>query len=641
MPATLSYPGVYIEEIPSGVRTITGVATSITAFVGRTTKGPANKAVRITSYGDFERIFGGLVVDYPMSYAIRDFFRNGGTDAVIVRLFNHLPLESQLAAAKEAANAVAATANGADIDAVISAIEAEAGKDEYKDEPKKSAAKYVVAAANAARAKPGATKETVIAAAKKASSFGKVALDIGSITIESAYPGGWGNALRATIDLNASAEVATRFKLDVSDLFNLTVTDTQTKQIEKFLNLSLKESPRRVDRVLKAESQLVRWAGTYPNPDSLPALPTGTTSDNLSKLEKTVDDKQKALNELLKKEPPASDSEKNTAKDELEEAKKPLNTAMTGDDSLPLALADYLGSPNAKTGIYALEDTDLFNLLCIPADIREEDTHKEVYAEALKYCDKRRAFLIVDPPQSWKAREALLSSPGVKLADDISLSGDQARNAAVYYPRVMQSDPLRDGQIQSFVPCGLIAGLMARTDVQRGVWKAPAGIDAALNGVQALEVDLTDRENGILNPVGINCLRTFPVFGRVMWGTRTLRGADQAADEYKYIPVRRTALFIEESLFRGLKWVVFEPNDEPLWAQIRLNVGAFMNNLFRQGAFQGRTAREAYLVKCDSETTTQNDINLGVVNVVVGFAPLKPAEFVVIKIQQLAGQIQV
>jgi phage tail sheath protein FI len=151
---------------------------------------------------------------------------------------------------------------------------------------------------------------------------------------------------------------------------------------------------------------------------------------------------------------------------------------------------------------------------------------------------------------------------------------------------------------------------------------------------------MTDAENGLLNPLGINCLRTFPVYGRVVWGSRTLRGADAAADEYKYIPVKRTALYIEESLYRGLKWVVFEPNDEPLWAQIRLNVGAFMNNLFRQGAFQGKTPREAYFVKCDKESTTQNDINLGIVNIVVGFAPLKPAEFVIIKLQQMAGQIQ-
>jgi phage tail sheath protein FI len=151
---------------------------------------------------------------------------------------------------------------------------------------------------------------------------------------------------------------------------------------------------------------------------------------------------------------------------------------------------------------------------------------------------------------------------------------------------------------------------------------------------------ITDLENSGLNPLGINALRNFPIFSNVCWGARTLDGADQQASEWKYIPVRRTALFIEESLYQALKWVVFEPNDEPLWAQIRLNVGAFMQSLFRQGAFQGRTPREAYFVKCDRETTTQNDINQGIVNIIVGFAPLKPAEFVVIKIQQMAGQIE-
>jgi uncharacterized protein len=160
-----------------------------------------------------------------------------------------------------------------------------------------------------------------------------------------------------------------------------------------------------------------------------------------------------------------------------------------------------------------------------------------------------------------------------------------------------------------------------------------------VRNVPELEDALTDAENGALNPLGINCLRSFPIFGNIVWGARTLEGADQQASEWKYVPVRRTALFIEESLYRGLKWVVFEPNDEPLWSQIRLNVGAFMQNLFRQGAFQGRTPREAYFVKCDSETTTQNDINLGIVNIVVGFAPLKPAEFVILKLQQMAGQI--
>jgi phage tail sheath protein FI len=194
--------------------------------------------------------------------------------------------------------------------------------------------------------------------------------------------------------------------------------------------------------------------------------------------------------------------------------------------------------------------------------------------------------------------------------------------------------------MDSFVPCGAVAGVMARTDTERGVWKAPAGIAATLVGVPELNVPLTDAENGELNPLGVNCLRAMPAAGRVVWGARTMRGDDRLASEWKYVPVRRTALFIEESLYRGTHWVVFEPNDEPLWAQIRLNLGSFMHNLFRQGAFQGSTPQDAYFVRCDKDTTTQNDIDLGIVNILVGFAPLKPAEFVVITIQQLAGQIQ-
>ena len=218
---------------------------------------------------------------------------------------------------------------------------------------------------------------------------------------------------------------------------------------------------------------------------------------------------------------------------------------------------------------------------------------------------------------------------------------DATENAALYFPRLRAPDPQQEGRVAEFPPAGAVAGTYARTDTQRGVWKAPAGIDATLRGVSGLTVTLTDGENGQLNPRGVNCLRAFPEIGRVVWGARTLRGADSLASEWKYVPVRRLALFIEESLFRGTQWVVFEPNDEPLWAQIRLNLGAFMQTLFRQGAFQGKSPRDAYFVKCDRETTTQADINLGVVNIIVGFAPLKPAEFVVIKIQQIAGQIAV
>jgi hypothetical protein len=305
--------------------------------------------------------------------------------------------------------------------------------------------------------------------------------------------------------------------------------------------------------------------------------------------------------------------------------------------------AELTGSPSAFTGIYALDKVDLFNILCIPDATRAlaSDPNKldaanvdpnTIFSEALTYCQKRRAFLLVDPRPEVKE---------VDTATDWKSSGLKVHgaNAAAYFPRLRLPDPLNNSQLRTFAPCGVVAGLYARTDAARGVWKAPAGIEATLTGVQSLVYKLTDAENGALNPLGLNCFRVLPIYGAIAWGARTLVGADQAGSEWKYVPVRRLALYLEESLFRGTQWVVFEPNDESLWAQIRLNLGAFMHTLFQQGAFQGQTPREAYFVKCDKETTTQDDINRGLVNILVGFAPLKPAEFVIVKIQQIAAQV--
>lgn len=193
------------------------------------------------------------------------------------------------------------------------------------------------------------------------------------------------------------------------------------------------------------------------------------------------------------------------------------------------------------------------------------------------------------------------------------------------------------GAPRAFPPSGLIAGLLARTDAARGVWKAPAGSEANLVGATDLAVHLSETENESLNRHGINCLRQFPGRGLVVWGARTLAGGDSQASEWKYIPVRRTALFLEQSIHAGTKWAVFEPNAEPLWGRLRISVGNFLHGLFRQGAFQGNTPDKAFFVKCDRETTTQDDIDRGVVNIVIGFAPLRPAEFVVVSIAQLAG----
>ena len=277
-------------------------------------------------------------------------------------------------------------------------------------------------------------------------------------------------------------------------------------------------------------------------------------------------------------------------------------------------------APAIIEAMEALRDVDLFNLLCVPDTFAmSEADAASVAAAAARLCEELRAFYIADAPAT-----ATLSSI-VAWAETATAS----RNAAVYFPAVTFHDPL-DGVQRNMAPSGAIAGVYARTDQTRGVWKAPAGLDATLTGAFGLAVPLTDRGTSGINPLGVNALRSFPS-GHVVWGARTRRGADARADEYKYVPVRRLALFLEESVYRGTTWALFEPNDEPLWAQLRLNIGTFMHALFRQGAFQGRSANEAWFVKCDATTNTATDVSLGIVNILVGFAPLKPAEFVVLK----------
>ena len=305
MPITPTYPGVYIEEIPSGVRTITGVATSITAFIGRTVRGESNNPFLINSFGDFERLFGGLHVDYPMSYAVYDYYQNGGSQAIIVRLY-----------------------------------------------------------------KPGEAKD------------GIAKVTVGNLKLQASSPGEWGNKQTVTIDnIGITDEVAERYGLDKAELFNLTVTDDNANgTVEKIINLSVKEGLRRVDRVLESESQLIR---VQLKADQTPDLPESIsfTDANASA------------------------------------------TATDGEKSQTLGDSDYQESKNNKTGLYALDKTDLFNLLCIPPDTRNGNTSKAVYQKAMEYCVSRRAMLIVDPPASWSKDTTLISQASDKLTKDIGLSG--------------------------------------------------------------------------------------------------------------------------------------------------------------------------------------------------------------------------
>jgi uncharacterized protein len=601
MPVLPTYPGVYIEEIPSGTSTIAAVTTSVAAFVGYTPRGPLETPVTLTSFADFERAFGGLSATSVLSYAVQHFFANGGSTAIVVRL-----------------------ATGA---------EAATGK------------------FNAGRNR--------------------------ALTVTAKDPSSWGNTLRVAIDDNTQ----------VAGTFNLRVVDLAGTVSESYQNLSMTPGDSNfVEQVVNPASALISVQAAGSNPPD----PSGTVSSPISAVPAATDLENKTVTAAIGQHEttfplydPRADGDAPTTLAQLAlliEGKirrgggalggvrvAPVGTRLhahggtddvlnlSGEGSTELGLAgivhpsahplaggadggrptsaaDVIGSPDAKTGLYSLLDMIDVNLLCLPdlADPELAGARVAVLSAADQLCRDKRMFLIVDSPAEWQS----LAQARAGLAE---LDPVRSDHSALYFPQVQVTDPL-SGQPRSFPPCGVIAGMMAATDGSRGVWKAPAGTAAALAGVLALTVPLTDPENGLLNPLGVNCLRSFPIIGPVAWGARTLQGADAVASEWKYIAVRRTALMIEESLYRGTKWVLFEPNDERLWGQIRLSVGSFMQSLFRQGAFQGSSARNAYFVKCDSTTTTQDDINKGIVNIIVGFAPLKPAEFVLIKIQQMAGQ---
>ncbi len=640
MPAAprVTYPGVYVQEVPSDVKTIVPVDTATTAFIGRALRGPVNQPIVINNFGDFQRIFGELWNKSTMSFAVRDFFLHGGSKAVVVRLFapsaeekagkaaakalaKQIDGAADLSAAKQlvtTAETAAANKSDAEKDAVAqiktvvdAGVASDFGKtrsdvnrlaDDFPPPPYLTA-KLTVDGPSGTPTPPAATSTTVAPGGSNAPPSGSTSVAPGganappppSLEFHAKWPGAWANHLEAEIsfitDTDVRKGVAKKQGLaSEADLFNLRVSDTLTEQVEVFENVSLVDGPRRLDKVLEASSELVVLA-TDLDGSTPPATPTEVTKFKVASQDQATD----------------------------------------GDDlEAPL----FLGNQSKKEGIYALADADIFNMLCIPPYNLDNDTDPNVLAEASAYCIARRAILLVDPPSSWKSkRDAVAGFPGLKGV----IGG--GTNAAIFFPRIREANPLRDNRIETVAPCGAVAGIFARTDAQRGVWKAPAGIEATFRGVDSLSVAMTDAENGELNPLGVNCLRTLPAAGHVIWGARTLDGDDRLASQWKYIPVRRTALMIEESLYRGSQWAVFEPNDEPLWSQLRLNIGSFMHGLFRQGAFQGSSPADAYFVKCDATTTTQADIDRGIVNVVIGFAPLKPAEFVVLYIQQIAGQL--
>ena len=795
MPSTLTYPGVYIEEIPSGVRTITGVSTSVALFIGRAKQGPMKKPTLCLNFTDFARTFGTDTSTGELAHSVRLFFENGGTQCYIMRIANGATAAEVTLQSEAGVGVLKLTAKNAGlIGETIRAVTTYNGQQpevtfnleilrwetvgsqlvkqdrelwsNLSMDPLAPRYAPTYLTQNSALVDAAATGSVPPTGSGTSQSGRPVPFDSGTPTT---FRASWttilgngggvaGNRLRISVDgtpyvdidlaslnvagISAASVVASQTALaglikgaidpalplgktvqvdfvtgptppaadgNATSLLRISSTTgdvfiqpAATNDLAVPLMLGTAQGGLEVSRfaaarpapngiTFKALSALVGFAGRPQNAFNTltvngSAIALGTTLQTVGATSTLYKDAfatsrtgnndgvreklavlQAAVNNFAAGNPtfrwkaevwgsrlallPTNGSDNSigtitTAAADIggdftkNVARYSLGVGGTVGLQTPAgALASDGAAPtlNDYADAYAVVDkeVDLFNLMILPKDVDHSGaTTATLWGPASGFCLDRRAFLLMDGPSDWKSVQTATSPTTGVNSLRVGLVKD---HAALFYPRLLVND---SGLRKAVGASGAIAGLMARIDSTRGVWKAPAGTEADLRGIAGLEMVFSDGENGVLNPRGINTLRSFAT-GIVNWGARTMDGDDDFGSEWKYIPVRRLALFIEESLYRGTQWVVFEPNDDPLWAQIRLNVGAFMNNLFRQGAFQGRTPREAYFVKCDSETTTQNDINLGIVNIVVGFAPLKPAEFVILKLQQMAGQIEV
>lgn len=492
------------------VRTIVGVSTSLTVFLGRAERGPVGKPVRVSSVAEYEGTFGGRLDDSPMPWSVQDFFLNGGGQAVIIRLFEN--------------DAAAHTA--------------------------------LLAPPPPSGGSPAPAPRLVASS-----------------------PGTWGTRLGYTTDTRDLAQDSERFNLTVTYQRPDGTTDSESFQA---VSLHPDAGPRRLDVLLEQSSKYVRLASTGGAPGVLPDVDTHNAGVQ---------------------------------------------------DSAKLSEATYL------KGLELLDSLDVYNIVCIPSDSFDgrHDIPANVYGAAATRCGDERATLLLDPPSSW-ARPGDIHPETFSALFGYGQDSDLAPFSALYFPRIRSPDPRRPEALLTRPPCGLLAGILARTDATLGVWKAPTGLKAGLVGITDLACTLEDEDNGRLTAMAVNCLRSFPSSGPVVWGARTLAGVDALGNDFKFLPMRRLTSYIEQTLLRQLRWTLFEPNGEPLWAQLRQAIGAFMNDLFRQGAFQGSSSNEAFFVTCDATTTSQDDIARGIVNIEVGFAPLRPAEFLVLRIEQPAGQ---
>ena len=552
------HPGVYVQEVPSAVRPIEGVATSTAAFIGITDKGPvpgtllpsgrAAQPLLVTSLTEYTRNFGGYRSDSFLTYSVNAFFQNGGRRLYIVRVIPPVP-SGPPAVPPVPAPAIATRTVGAGTSAVV---------------------------------------------------------------ISAANHGAWGNNIFVEI-VPSSDGSPENVKLLVK--YGASPAEAQGNVVESYDNVTYSSSP----------TQLPGAA----NPADYLRTVVNSRSEYIA-----------ITADFTARVAPASP------------------TQLTGGNDGDTTTVSFIGAAapdNTVTGrgLFALDKVTDVNIIAVPG----QGDLNTVNA-GLAYCKNQRllqdCFFIGDvgsvlsggvtSVQSARRDDATPSVNTIALARAFATTGSggtQINKAAgdygaIYFPWVYSPDPIGAGRNPKILlpPSGFMAGIYARIDNSRGVFKAPAGTEAGVAGALGPYVITSDSEQDQLNPVMVNVLRSVPGSGLVSWGARTI-GSDAS---WRYVPVRRMAIYLRVSIYNGIQWAVFEPNDEPLWASLRLNIRSFMLTQFRAGAFQGSKPDDAFFVMCDGKTTTQQDIDNGVVNILVGFAPLKPAEFVILKLSQKVDQ---
>jgi uncharacterized protein len=545
MSGTYTYPGIYIQELPSNTNTIAAAPTSVTVFVGYThpfltPTANFNQALEIFSFSDYERLYGGFyqsgVIDANVSYAVNEFFTNGGTDAYVVGL----------------------------------------NPQSYFD-----------------AATPPASVGAVTAATTTMASAAGVGITFTAVQPTDAVP------INITIN-NVQNETTADLTLSYGG---------QTEVYRKISLLSLVNSQANPNFITTRINGVNFISGVTPPISQLvtvaadTAYPATFTSPSYSAT---------------------------------------LSTTLPAGAVSVFNAADFLAVFQEDS---YLDKVPIFNLLLTPGIV-----NNAILSEALAFAERKLAFFIMDPPPDDTADS---STGSTNLIAGFVGGGDAegnvaplSPNGALYFPYLLADNPVTGlptnaaGNTFTLPPSGYVAGIYAATDSSRGVWKAPAGLATTLLDTLGVVPGgvMTDSRQGVLNPLGVNCIRSFPGAGTVVFGARTLVTQNQAFQQWWYVSVRRMALFIEQTLKTNLTWVIFEPNDTPLWTAIRISIQGFMVSLFNQGAFAGTTPTDAFQVKCDSTTTTPTDQANGIVNIIVAFAPLRPAEFVIVKIAQLAGQ---